>query len=707
MGDVEGKRNFSNLEILGSLAGFLGLSAAMTWPQVIVAGHSNFSPDVLLHLWELKWDFHALSTDPLNLFNPNIFYPSPGALALGDHSLGILPLWLLFFLPSGNAYASLNWTGIALYGLTGWATYLLARYWTASVWGAIGAGILAGFHPIKMYHFNILTLASYHWVPLILLALSLYRDSSRRLWLVVIAAMFGIQLMCGFYNGYAASLALGAYLLVFWTINREWRKPMRILLPALALSAGMAANVPLDMKYIGQQRERAIINPAEGQELFLPKMPEDFLKTAPFNRFYGQLMGMGSATVPQPMFPGVVFPILMLMGAIHLFRGARAGAQRKPQLRDTRGALLLFGVPGILLAAISLGAHPIVFGKRITFPIYILLARLLPGFHNIRVPQRFSYTALIFGAIFAAYGVAALSEKGKSKKGRAMIGGACSAMLLAECWMAPFHLNLKPEFQEMPPIYKWLRDAKITGGVIELPFDSKNGFVRALYNVMSLTHMKPIANGYNAYAPPPYWQMMHAVPKLPDEDALRLLDLAGVSTIIEHRDFDTWLTAPYPEHLFAGPLVTAGKPLEEAQGKGLEQIAKFGADSAWRIVLPPIETVSTGVIEVRRIFRASSGEDVIIISVSGDGGRIWKNSRPSEGVTSRLIWRLIGHGVAADQELRIPLPIAALAGDLGQTFVFAQFPETAGVYELEIRLRDDRVRGTVQRVTITGIGRQQ
>ncbi|MCB0154085.1 MAG: hypothetical protein KDF65_04745, partial [Anaerolineae bacterium] len=55
--------------------------------------------DPLLNTWILAWDSHALLTDPLNLFNANIFQPLPNPLAYSEHLLStallILPLQLV------------------------------------------------------------------------------------------------------------------------------------------------------------------------------------------------------------------------------------------------------------------------------------------------------------------------------------------------------------------------------------------------------------------------------------------------------------------------------------------------------------------------------------------------------------------------------------------------------------------------------------
>ena len=45
-------------------------------------------PDTRLYRWTLGWDLHALKTDPLHIFNANIFYPEKKTLAYSEHLIG-------------------------------------------------------------------------------------------------------------------------------------------------------------------------------------------------------------------------------------------------------------------------------------------------------------------------------------------------------------------------------------------------------------------------------------------------------------------------------------------------------------------------------------------------------------------------------------------------------------------------------------------
>ena len=78
------------------------LTLLLTYPLIVnlTTAVPNDIGDPLLNTWILAWDTHALLTDPLNLFNANIFHPLPNTLAYSEHlistALLALPLQLFF-----------------------------------------------------------------------------------------------------------------------------------------------------------------------------------------------------------------------------------------------------------------------------------------------------------------------------------------------------------------------------------------------------------------------------------------------------------------------------------------------------------------------------------------------------------------------------------------------------------------------------------
>jgi hypothetical protein len=64
--------------------------------------------DPLFVSWIIAWDLHALATDPLNLFNANIFYPVQNTLVLSEHMIAGVPIFAPTYLLTGNLIFSYN-----------------------------------------------------------------------------------------------------------------------------------------------------------------------------------------------------------------------------------------------------------------------------------------------------------------------------------------------------------------------------------------------------------------------------------------------------------------------------------------------------------------------------------------------------------------------------------------------------------------------
>ena len=72
---------------LATLALFVVLAVLHTWPLASAPGtlSRNDNGDFILHEWIMAWVSHQVVTNPLHLFDANIFYPEPYTLAYSDH----------------------------------------------------------------------------------------------------------------------------------------------------------------------------------------------------------------------------------------------------------------------------------------------------------------------------------------------------------------------------------------------------------------------------------------------------------------------------------------------------------------------------------------------------------------------------------------------------------------------------------------------
>ena len=127
--------------------------------------------DPLLNTWIMAWNSHALLTDPLNLFNANIFAPLSNTLAFSEHlfstSLLAAPLQLI----SGEPISAYNLSLLATYPLAAFGMYLLTLRWTQNRQAAFIAGFIFAFAPYRFAAIAHLQLLTFQWLPFALLFL--------------------------------------------------------------------------------------------------------------------------------------------------------------------------------------------------------------------------------------------------------------------------------------------------------------------------------------------------------------------------------------------------------------------------------------------------------------------------------------------------------------------------------------------------------
>ena len=133
------------LGVAGPTVFYAVLSAWLLWPLplhaagTVIDSYRLYSlastqvfADLLLVMWIMAWECHALVTYPARLFSANAFHPVPHSLALSEHFLGNLPWFAPVYAATGNAVLALNVTMFASYVLAGLSMYWLVRAWTGS-----------------------------------------------------------------------------------------------------------------------------------------------------------------------------------------------------------------------------------------------------------------------------------------------------------------------------------------------------------------------------------------------------------------------------------------------------------------------------------------------------------------------------------------------------------------------------------------------
>ena len=453
------------------IAAFLVLTVAMTWPWATdVRRHCPGPGDPYLVSWILWWDAHGTFTQPLRLFDANIFFPHRDTLAFSEHCYGIaLPFFPLLL----SGVAPLTVHGIAMlagFALSGFGAFRLARTLTGSTGAGWIAGLAFGFALYRFAQLTHLPYAFTPFMPLILEALVLFaREASRKR-----AAWLGFAFLM---NGLTAVHWLILTALPLLLSGLVLLAPERRLLSrevavrggaALAL-AGLCL-VPFLLPYARVAEREGFVR-AEAEARFYSAHPSDWVRphtrirpwwpgTAPRNR--GE----------RNLFPGVAVPLLAAAALVAWRRGRRE-------------AWLL----GLVWSGVGfLGS----LGMNAFFHRFLFAH--VPGFAAIRVPARWAMVANLGLALLAGLGALALAER-VAARARPFLFAAAGAVLLLDLREAPLQLFRGAAAPD--GLARVLKETPMKGGLVELPGGPpRRNFPFVL---RAADHGKPLVNAISGF----------------------------------------------------------------------------------------------------------------------------------------------------------------------------------------------------------------
>ncbi|MEP6818974.1 MAG: hypothetical protein ABJA18_05530 [bacterium] len=296
---------------------FCLFTSMVTWPYVTRLRDAVVDPgDPYFMSWVLWWDYHQTFTDPVHLFDANLYYPLRYTLAFSEHSYGIAALFFPLFALGARP---LTVHAIAMFfGFVtcGYGAFRLVRTLTGSNGAAWTAGIIFAFVPFR---FGLMSQVVYlwgMWMPLVLEALVLFaheRSRKRAVWLGVAFFMSGISTISWFTFS-LIPLAVSAAILLTrhntWRDRKFWRRG------AVALGLASLGLVPFMLPYLIAARlynlKRSIYEIKAWSA-----WPSHWLSAEPRNKLWH---GMGDNLPDAAMFrlfPGLL-PILLSLAALLL-----------------------------------------------------------------------------------------------------------------------------------------------------------------------------------------------------------------------------------------------------------------------------------------------------------------------------------------------------------------------------------------------------
>jgi len=164
----------------------------------------------------------------------------------------------------------------------------------------------------------------------------------------------------------------------------------------------------------------------------------------------------------------------------------------------------------VLTALLALGPSISAAGHLIGTGPYTWLVAYVPGFDGVRVPARYLMLTAMFLACLAGYGVAMVLRWQPRLTVPAVV--MCSVLILGESWPGPFPTNVQLDAEpleltpreflmgdDLPPIYKVLRDDPAPVVLVEFPFGSPAWDLHSMF--YAGYHRRPLVNGYSGFFP--------------------------------------------------------------------------------------------------------------------------------------------------------------------------------------------------------------
>jgi len=354
----------------------------------------------------------ALRAGQWPLWNPYLFM---GAPLLANSQVGLFyPLnWLLWL--TMPAHRALHWSILLHLALAATGAYVYARrslrLGRLGAWTAGAALALGGYLGAQVEHIN--QLQALAWFPWLLTLSDCLREGKRRRFAFsALAAVTGLMLLAGHsQSSFIALTALAVYALApaTWAAfeRRTWGELAR---QAATLAVAVLLGAALAAVQLAPTLELAGLSLRAGGLPFNERLS---FSLSPLYLARALLPGYGQAVEPARIeyvaAVGVVGLVVLL---------ATAAAWRRREGRP--GGPLLVAALGLFLA---LGLYN---------PLYLLLARFVPGFAHFRAPARWLALWAFGAATLIGWGVDALAA-GRARPDRRAwaLGGGALALLLA------------------------------------------------------------------------------------------------------------------------------------------------------------------------------------------------------------------------------------------------------------------------------------
>jgi hypothetical protein len=484
------------------------------------------NPDTHLYAWTLGWDAHAFATDPLAIFDANIYFPYANTLAYSENMIGSAFIAAPIIWLTGDLVLALNLVLLVSCMLCGLGAYVLGRRLAFGTAGAIIAGLVFAFAPTRFFRMSQLHLNAVQWMPFALAWLHGYLDGGRARDLRLALAFFTLQALTSGHGAVMLGVAMVA-LVLYRLAGDALLAPLRRAKDVGV--AGVLLLAPAVLVLLPYRRAKAEIGLDRSLERW-GVTPESFLASPSIvHQYLLSLVTSRDLTAAASafLFPGYL--VLILAGIALWPVPARApvepAASGARQL--ARRDVWFYGLLTLLSLSFFAGGP---------FDVWAWV-HAWPGFSFIRVPSRFMILTTLALAVLAGAGFDRLMA-GATAKATLLAGAALSVLLLAEYSAYPF--TGVPFRVPAPAIVAWLATQPAPFVVAEVPVPrASNGgaFERFQTAAMlhSTGHWQKTIHGYSGIQPPRSGQVFDELTTFPDDRSVATLRALGVTVVVVHR----------------------------------------------------------------------------------------------------------------------------------------------------------------------------
>lgn len=499
----------------------LALACALTYPYALKIDHAGRldTNDGRFSIWVVSWVAHALATDPLNVFDANIFYPHRRTLAFSEaeivEGLVALPVWAL----TKNPYTTHNVLFILSFVLSTAGGYYLVRYLTGDRRAAAVAGVLFAYCPFVFARTAHIQLLMIGFLPFSLLSFHRLMDRpsiARAVELGVVLCLTGLS--CAYYGIFAGGMvALGTLMLAF-TRQRVF-DPKYWTIIAVAAVVCIGLTLPAFLPYVDLQEQTGFGRTLDDARRYSANFGAWFASSAWAHRWWLPYIEGFS----EVLFPGILTLGLGLWGTVTAIR--RSGPGPTSGGRDgnrLHGDTLAFYIVTLVLAFWTcLGPKA---------GLYTLLFNTVPVFSLLRAPARTGIVVTLCLVVLATIPVRRLM------RGRwaGVVFAALLTLAVADLAQAPLYMRDAPP---LPRAYHTLALLP-RGPVIELPYwNARPEFPRHVeYMLASTAHWQPLINGYSDHIPQDFRDTVGPLSGFPSLEAFSILERLGARYAVFHFD---------------------------------------------------------------------------------------------------------------------------------------------------------------------------